>query len=231
MSVTDPGSRPAPPDSAADSAVHVEVETVDAHGRLPGEGGSYRQALDDDHAHAVLAEREFLTALLWAPPAITTAVIHAIIGTTAQRATPQPPADVLPDPGALFLNPTHQAVLTAITAMVDEGQPLTPALVLARLDATVTSRRHRHLHRALLLEVTAPAGYSHPHHGAVLPHLAATLVEGWYRRGYARLAEGMRHAAAALATHELGAWRDDLITMSHTADTRMLAITDRLARI
>ncbi|MBE7190896.1 MAG: hypothetical protein INR66_00255 [Gordonia polyisoprenivorans] len=227
MTVMDHPARPATPDSVA----HVEVETVDAHGRLPVEGGSYRQALDDDHAHAILAEREFLTALLWAPPTVTTAVIHAIIGTPSERDAHQPPGDVLPDPAALLLDPTHQAVLAAITAMVDEGQPLTPALVLARLDAAVTSRRHRHLHRALLLEVTAPAGYSHPHHGAVLPHLATTLVDGWYRRGYARLAEGMRHAAATLATHELAAWRDDLITMSHTADTRMLAITDRLARI
>ena len=115
MSVTDPGSRPAPPDSA----VHVEVETVDAHGRLPGDGGSYRQAFDDDHAHTILAEREFLTALLWAPPAITTAVLHAILGTPAQRTNRQPPGDVLPDPAALLLDPTHQAVLAAIAAMVD----------------------------------------------------------------------------------------------------------------
>ncbi|MDF3285011.1 hypothetical protein [Gordonia sp. N1V] len=227
MTVMDHPARPTPPEPAA----LVEVETVDAHGRLPGEDSSYPQALDDDHTHTILAEREFLTALLWAPPAITTAVLHAIIGTPSERTNRQPPVDVLPDPAALLLDPTHQTVLAAITTMVDEGQPVTPALILARLDTTVTSRRHRHLHRALLLEVTAPAGYSHPHHGAVLPHLATTLVESWYRRGYARLAQGMRHAAAALPTHELAAWRDDLITMSHTADTRMLAITDRLARI
>ncbi|AFA71773.1 hypothetical protein GPOL_c07040 [Gordonia polyisoprenivorans VH2] len=209
----------------------VEMETVDQHGHIPGhQNSAYQDALDDDDARTAIAEREFLTAILWSPPSTTTAVVHAILGAPDQRTT-QPLDDVLPDLNALFVNSIHASVFAAIAAMVDENQPVTPALVLARLDTTVTSRRHRHLHRSLLLELTAPAGYSHPHHGAVLPHLAVSLIEAWYRRGYIRFIDRMRHGMTDLPTTELPHLRDDLLAMSRAADTRMLAITERLARI
>ena len=62
-------------------------------------------------------------------------------------------------------------------------------------------------------------------------HLAASLIDAWYRRGYIRFIDGMRHGMAELPTSDLAGLRDDLIAMSRIADTRMLAITDRLARL
>lgn len=197
----------------------------------PADEAAYLASLVDDDTNAGLAEREFLTALLWAPAPVSEAVAYAILGSPAQRATTDLPADLLPAPDPLFVNPIHRVIFTAIVAMIDEGQPVSPALVLARLDAAAPSRRHRQLSRSLLLELTAPAGYSHPHHGHILPHLAAALVESWYRRGYIRFIDGMRQGMAELPTSDLAGLRDDLITMSRAADTRMLAITDRLARI
>lgn len=216
-----------------DSDVHPELETVDSAGRVPSASSlsseTYATSLDDDAANAVMAEAEFLSALIWAPPAISRNVLHAILGTPDRRQTT---ADtVLLDPAALFLHPTHRAIFAAIAAMADEDQPITAALVLARLDAATVSRRHRQLTRTVLVDLTSPATYTHPHHGIVLPALATTLIDAWYRRGYIRFIATMQQAITELPTHELAAHRDDMVAMSRAAETRMLAITDRLARI
>lgn len=212
-------------------AVPVEVVDPTPPELTTADEAAYLASLVDDDTNAGLAEREFLTALLWAPEMTSQAVVSAILGTPAQRATSPLPADVLPAPDPLFVNPIHRVIFGAIVAMIDEGQPVSPALILARLDAAAPSRRHRQLCRSLLLELTAPAGYSHPHHGHILPHLAASLIDAWYRRGYIRFIDGMRHGMAELPTSDLAGLRDDLIAMSRIADTRMLAITDRLARL
>lgn len=206
-----------------------ELETVDRDGHLPT-STSYTISVDDDATNAILAEREFLTALLWAPPETTRAVLAAILGSPTPAATADTDTRIT-DRSALLLHPTHRILFSAIADMVNEGQPITPALVLARADADSTTRRHRQLVRALLVDLTAPSGYAHPHHGLILPRLASALVEAWYRRGYIRFIDRMRQGMTELPTHELASMRDDLVAMSRAADTRMLAITDRLARI
>ena len=53
-----------------DSDVHPELETVDSAGRVPSASSltseTYATSLDDDAANAVMAEAEFLSALIWA---------------------------------------------------------------------------------------------------------------------------------------------------------------------
>ena len=134
---------------------------------------------------AAALELEFLTALVWAPVEESRRVVHALVGDRSVRAVSDQPVDAIPLSSALFLSPTHQAVFGAVVELVDAGTPPTPMLLGAHARAYSSSREERHEFRRGLLDVTSPAGRVPV--AAELPHLARSLVDAWYRRGYVAL--------------------------------------------
>ena len=66
---------------------------------------------------------------------------------------------------------------------------------------------------------------------ADLPHLAAALIDGWYRRGYRALLARMTQVTAERPTVELAGHWTALTGHQQTAETRWLAIRDTLSRI
>lgn len=203
-----------------------ELETVTGtddptvHGALEATGletGEVDAAID--------LESTFLAALLFAPAGIAHAVIHAIIGT---RTTPTPDPDVLTANTTLFLSPANRLVFDAAVALIDEGTPATPQLVHARL---TDQGLHRHTKTAMLDIISPAIPRATVAGGADLPHLAAALVDAWYRRGYHALIARMQQMTATRPVDELGGHWAALTHHQQSAERRRLAVRDHLARI
>ncbi|MFW0797619.1 hypothetical protein AAFP30_27705 [Gordonia sp. CPCC 205515] len=199
-----------------------ELETVTA-GDDPTRYG-FLDATEDIDA-ALDLELAFLAALLYAPPAISHAVITALIGT---RTEPGNNPTVLPADTTLFLGPATRRIFETAVALIDEGTPATPQLVQARLTDNGAHRQTK----GALLDIVAPAT-PRPSvaGGADLPHLAAALVDAWYRRGYLALVTRMHQITTSRPVDELAGHWAALTTHQQTAERRRLAVRDTLARI
>ena len=178
--------------------------------------------LDDVDAQ-IHAERDFLTSLVWSPA--TAAAIHALVGDHQLRAdTNSNPADRIPLAHPLFLSPAHAAIFQAVTELVDEGVPVTPQILAARLSSERTLR-------SILLDIAAPSGHGPLPGGADVPYLARGLVDAYYRRGYIALLARMNHAVAEADTDDLAAHWAALTDHQHAAERRRFAVTDALAKL
>ena len=121
----------------------------------------------------------------------------------------------------------HPDVFDTVVALLDEGSPATPVLVNARFaDRGLTTRT-----RSVMLEIASPRHGRPVADSADLPHLAAALIDGWYRRGYRALLARMTQVTAERPTVELAGHWTALTGHQQTAETRWLAIRDTLARI
>lgn len=184
----------------------------------------------DDLTTDTLVERELLISLIAAPTAVTRDVIHALVGDYSARSAGHTAA-VLPMSSPLFTVGSHNSVFCTLVTMIDEGQPITPELLAHRLDQTQPGRHHRQLVRTLLLDLVSPA-YNHTLPGGVeTPHLAALLVDRWFRRGCQVLVTRMQQILATQPTDDLAAHWDTLTSHKQTAERRRLAVTDRLATL
>ncbi|WP_062391645.1 hypothetical protein [Gordonia phthalatica] len=176
----------------------------------------------DDIDDAIRLELEFLTSLIWAPDAMTTATVTAIVGAPADRPRSD---DHLPVASGLFLRPIHDTLFTAITARVDDGLPVTPTLLSEGID----DPRARTALRGVILEIAAPSGPGPLPGGADVPHLAAALIDRWYRRGYAGLLARMGLVAEESATADLAEHWAAMTAHQQRAHRRWAAIRTRLA--
>ena len=211
---------PAPSTNAIEPLPELETLT-------PGDDPTRYGVLDagEDVDAALELELTFLAALLYAPPAMAHAVITALIGT---RTGPTADPDVLPADTTLFLGPANRLIFDTAVQLIDEGTPATPQLVQARL---TDHRHHRHT-KGAMLDIVAPA---QPRPtvagGADLPHLAAALVDAWYRRGYHALITRMHEHTLTRPVDELAGHWAALTDHQQTAERRRLAVRDTLARI
>lgn len=178
---------------------------------------------DDDTTRQVRFELEFLTSLIWSPA--TPAAIEALVGNHAHRADNPNPVDRIPLHHSLFLHRPHARIFSAVIELVDEGSPVTPTIVEARIGT-----HHRSL-RPILLEVAAPTGYGPLPGGTDVPHLARLLVDAWHRRGYSALIARMQLALEHEDTDSLAAHWRTLTDHQEAAERRRLAVTDALARL
>lgn len=203
-----------------------ELETVAAGDDLTLTGAFAGDSLDTDAAAATAIELDMLTSLLWAPPTLARQVAHTIIGPPAARNVADS-TTTLPSTATLFWRPAHQYVFDTAVAILDEGTPATVSLVQARIiDDGNMARVH-----SLILELAAPRYGRSVAASEDLPHLAAAVVDGWYRRGYNALLARMTHVVRQRPATELAGHWAALTTHAQTAETRWLAIRDNLARI
>ena len=167
--------------------------------RLPDIGVVWDES---DFDAAAVVEQEFLTALVWAPPGVARQVVTALVGAEHARAAGRPD-DAIPMSSALFLSPRHEVVFAAIVDVVDRGAPPTPVLVANRL----TERGERSRVQGIMVDLAAPARAPLPG-GVELPHLAASLANAWYRRGYIALTMRMQQCTREVDHGDLAAsWR------------------------
>jgi hypothetical protein len=180
----------------------------------------------EDLDAALELELAFLACLLYAPPAMSHAVITALIGARTNTTADHP--DVLPADTTLFLGPANRLIFDTAVELIDQGTPATPQLVQARLTDQGQHRRTK----GAMLDIVAPA---QPRPtvagGADLPHLAAALVDAWYRRGYLALITRMHHHTTSRPVDELAGHWAALTDHQQTAERRRLAVRDHLARI
>ncbi|PKZ62644.1 hypothetical protein CYJ73_25980 [Gordonia terrae] len=215
---TDP---PQPPATAIEPLPELETVTAGDDLTLTGTIGTETE-LDNTLA----LELDMLTALLWAPPARARQVVEALIGSRADRDAGTT-STALPAGSVIFLGSVHQDVFDTVVALLDEGSPATPVLVNARFaDRGLTTRT-----RSVMLEIASPRHGRPVADSADLPHLAAALIDGWYRRGYRALLARMNQVTAERPTAELAGHWTALTGHQQTAETRWLAIRDTLARI
>lgn len=171
----------------------------------------------------ILTELDFLTSLIWSPH--TAAAVHALIVDHRHRATTHAaPLDRIPLSHPLFLSPTHAAIFRAVTELVDEGTPVTPQILSARLAG------ERNL-RPALLDIAAPAGHGPLPGGADVPHLGRALIDAYYRRGYLALISRMNLALDDANTDDLAAHWAALTDHQQAAERRRFAVTDALAKL
>ncbi|MFT4397865.1 hypothetical protein ACLTEW_23315 [Gordonia lacunae] len=217
-----PTDVPQPPATAIEPLPELETVTAGDDLTLTGALSDDLSELDDTLA----LELDMLTALLWAPPALANAVVNALVGTRDDRDTGTA-TTVVPAGTALFCRSVHQDVFDTVVALLDEGSPATPVLVNARFaDRGLTTRT-----RSVMLEIASPRHGRPVADSADLPHLAAALIDGWYRRGYRALLARMTHVTTERPTAELAGHWTALTAHQQAAETRWLAIRDTLARI
>ena len=214
---------PQPPATAIEPLPELETVTSGDDLTLTGAVGDDTAEVDNTLA----LELDMLTALLWAPPARARQVVETLIGSRADRDAGTTTTTVLPAGSVVFLSAVHQDVFDTVVALLDEGSPATPVLVNARFaDRGLTTRT-----RSVMLEIASPRHGRPVADSADLPHLAAALVDGWYRRGYRALLARMTQVTAERPTAELAGHWAALTGHQQTAETRWLAIRDTLARI
>jgi len=185
-------------------------------------------ALDavDDIDIQIRSELEFLTSLVWAPD--TAAGVHALVGDHQHRATTAgQPHDRIPltHLHTLFLHPVHARLFATLVELVDEGTPVSPAILGTR--AGLADRTLR----PTLLAIAAPTGHGPLPGGTDVPHLARGIVDAYYRRGYTALISRMTHALAEADTDALAGHWATLTEHQQTAERRRLAVTDALAAL
>lgn len=175
-------------------------------------------------------ELRFLNSLIWAPTPLAAQVIAALIGTPEQRdhhTHAAPPDAYLPTTAPLLWQPTCQLVFATIVELIDEGSPLCPELV----DARLASRGQRRRALNVLLTTISPRDHTALPGSHDLPHLAAALVDAWYRRGFRTLAVRAAQLADTVDVDELAGHLHELTTHQQRAEQRRLTIRDTLARL
>ncbi len=190
--------------------------------------------LDDPGLEVDATERlevRFLASLIWAPTPLAAQVIAALIGTPQQRdqdgTHAEPPVAHLPATAPLLWQPVCQLLFATIVELVDEGSPLCPELVDARLG----SRGQRRRALNVLLNTVSPREHSALPGSRDLPYLAAALVDGWYRRGFRTLAVRAAQIADTAEVDTLAGHLADLTSHQQRAERRRLSIRDALARL
>jgi len=215
--VSDPLSPADPPPHDA-----PELETVTAHDDVAGLGVPV--ALDE-LADTLNLERELLTALVWAPPERTAAVVIALAGDADRRDG----RDAIPLSAALFYGPDHGTVFGWIVDSVDAGAPLDPAALAGHLTDPAT----RPALRNLLLEIASP----NPHGpwpvptDTQVPQLARAVVDGWHRRGYRALLERMATVLAEERSEDLAAHWVALSRHQQLAEARRSSVLAALCAL
>ena len=199
-----------------------ELETVSSHDDI-----EFVAAIDDlDSLDDTMdLELEFLTALVWAPDDRVREVMRILVGDAAIRAgVEQPRDDVIPLGSPFLLRPEHAVVFGEILFMLDESVPVTVTLLSQRLAA----EGRRPWLRDVLLELAAPTGRGPLPGGADLPHIAAILVDGWYRRGYTALLRRMGQVTSEAPTADLAGHWAALTEHQLVARRRWLAVRQGL---
>ncbi|MGC4934451.1 hypothetical protein ACLQ3C_12290 [Gordonia sp. DT30] len=176
----------------------------------------------------LILEFELLAALVWAPDDLTRDVITGLVGDAATRSEANgQPDTAIPLSHTLFLSTGHAILFHTLVAMVDEGMPITPTLLLARLRDT----GHQREVAAILPELAAPRGVKPIPGGSDTPHLAAAVADAWYRRGYTALLARMTHATTTEPTATLAGHWAALTDHAITAERRWLSVRDTLASL
>lgn len=166
--------------------------------------------LDTETAVTSGVEAAFLTALMWAPVEMAREVRQIMAG---DRWDP-------------FLSGVHREIFGAICVVLDSGAPPNPALVQAQL---FESGRLPAVEGQLLAIISPTRG---PMVGGVdLPHLAAKVIDQWYRRGYRGFTARMTQATDSAAVEELDGRWDVLNEHKKRAVSLWLAKRDRLAQL
>ncbi|WP_155821154.1 hypothetical protein [Gordonia hirsuta] len=172
----------------------------------------------DDIEITRTVEREFLTALVWAPPSLAASVVRALIG----------PDRLSLDAPLLYL-PGHGAVFALIAGSVHAGAPLRPV----DLGPHAADPAAAPAFRNLLMEIASPnpAGPWPLPVDSDLPALAASVVDQWHRRGYQALLERMSTVLIEEPSDTLGAHWAALSAHQRTAEQTRRTILTALADI
>ncbi|WP_454162053.1 hypothetical protein [Gordonia iterans] len=197
-----------------DQSDRPELETVASHDDVADFG--IPVSLDEIGA-TVTVEREFLTALVWAPGELTTDIVRALIGDG--RLTAHAP---------LFYLPGHGEVFRLVVESVDAATPLAPADLASHFtDPNATAP-----FRNLLMEIASPnpAGPWPLPADADLPALAQAVVDQWHRRGYQALLERMGTVLAEERNDDLGAHWEALSVHQRAAERTRAAVLECLGR-
>lgn len=153
----------------------------------------------------------FLTAMMWAPADMARQVRDILAAT--ERWNP-------------FWSPAHRTIFDAVAAVLDGGAPPNPALVQAHLF------EHGQLARVEreLLAIIAPT-HTPMVGGADLPHLAAKVIDQWYRRGYRGFITRMTQVVDTAGVEDLDGQWDVLNEHKRRAVSMWLTKRDQLARL
>ena len=198
-----------------DQSDRPELETVASHDDVADFG--IPVSLDEIGA-TVTVEREFLTALVWAPGELTTDIVRALIG-DGRLAADAP----------LFYFPGHDEVFRLVAESVDAATPIAPAdLAKHFTDPTATAS-----FRNLLMEIASPspAGPWPLPTDADLPALAQAVVDQWHRRGYQALLERMGTVLTEERNDDLGAHWEALSVHQRSAERARVAVRDALRAV
>lgn len=194
-----------PAAAAGEMPADDEVLTVD---QFPSHLGA---DVSTEDAITTSVEAAFLTALMWAPKDLAQQVRQIMTG--PERWNP-------------FWNPAHTEIFDAVCSVLDEGGPATPVLVQARLYETGRlARVEQHLF-AILSPAQGPLIG-----GVELPHLAAKVIDQWYRRGYAGLLARMSQIRETVSVEELAGHWESLTGHQQRAEELWLTKRDQLARL
>ncbi|PYE12001.1 DnaB helicase-like protein [Williamsia limnetica] len=190
----------------------VETGAVDESALSASEfPGGMGADLDTETAVTSGVEAAFLTALMWAPADMARQVRQ--IMTTGGRWDP-------------FWSRAHREIFEAICVVLDSGAPPNPALVQAQLFETGRLPAVA----GQLLAITSPT--RGPVVGGVdLPHLAAKVIDQWYRRGYAGLLARMAQVRETVSVEELAGHWANLTGHQQRAEELWLTKRDQLAKL
>ncbi|WP_240498157.1 hypothetical protein [Williamsia sp. 1135] len=167
--------------------------------------------LDTESTVTTGVEAAFLTALMWAPAPMAREVRQ--IMATGDRWDP-------------FWSGMHREIFLAICAVLDGGAPPNPTLVQAHLFET---GRLQKVEGHLLAIISPSRGPMVG--GADLPHLAAKVVDQWYRRGYAGLLARMSQIRESVSVEELAGHWENLTGHQQRAEELWLTKRDQLAKL
>ena len=192
-------------ESAGEVTPDNEALTVD---QFPSHLGT---DVSTEDAITTSVEAAFLTALMWAPKDLAQQVRQIMTG---------------PDRWNPFWSPAHAEIFDAASSVLDEGGPANPVLVQARLYETGRLPRvEQHLF-AILSPTQGPLIG-----GVELPHLAAKVIDQWYRRGYAGLLARMSQIRETVSVEELAGHWESLTGHQQRAEELWLTKRDQLARL
>lgn len=175
---------------------------------FPGDMGA---DLDNETTITTTVEAAFLTALMWAPADMARHVREILAAT--ERWNP-------------FWSPGHRTIFDAVATVLGGGAPPNPALVQAHLfEHGQLARVERDLLAIISPTHTPMVG------GADLPHLAAKVVDQWYRRGYRGFVTRMTQVVDTAGVEDLDGQWDVLTGHQQRAEELWLTKRDQLARL
>lgn len=204
--------------AAADESMPAPGAGED-HNEDPGQFGAFGDDPEAEIESAGLVEADLLTALMWAPREVAANVVRILLHTDVDEADRRP---------VRLVSPMHELVLSAIATVLATGAPAQPSLVLETLRGAGEYRRV--VEHASWLSLVSPTGRPAPS-VEVLPHLAAQVCDGHYRRGFRALTDRMAQVQQELPIEDLkGKW-DQLSWYAERAEADWLDRRDELARM